>query len=56
MRVYTNSTVRNLISYGKLFLGLVVLFVLLSQAIKIWGNDPSVQELKNLVNPEQTDQ
>jgi hypothetical protein len=56
MRVYTNSTVRNLINYGKFFVGLVVLFVLLSQAVKIWNNDPALQDLRNLINPEQTDQ
>ena len=56
MRVYTNSTVRNLINYGKFFVGLVVLLVLLSQAVKVWNNDPSLQELRNLINPQQVDQ
>lgn len=56
MRVYTNSSLRNLISYGKLFLGLVVLFMLLSQAVKMWGNDPALQELRNLTQPTQTGQ
>ena len=54
MRVYTNSTMRNLISYGKLFLGLIILFVLFSQAIRIWQTDPALQEIRNLTNPTQT--
>lgn len=56
MRVYTDTAIRNVINYGKLFLGLAVLFVLLSQAVKIWGNDPSLQELRNLMQPGQTEQ
>lgn len=56
MRVYTNPKIRHLINYGKFFVGLIVLFVLLSQAVKIWNNDPALQELRNLINPEQTDQ
>ena len=55
MRVYTNSTFRNLLNYGKLLLGVVVLFVLLSQALKIWGNDPALQELRNLLQSEPTE-
>jgi len=55
MRVYTNSTFRHLLNYGKLLLGVVVLFVLLSQAMKIWGNDPALQELRNLLQSEPTE-
>jgi len=56
MRVYTSSSLRNLVNYGKLFLGVVVLLVLLSQALRIWGDDPALQELRNLLQPEQTEQ
>ena len=56
MRVYTNPALRNLLNYGKLLLGVVVLFVLLSQALRIWGDDPALQELKNLLQTEQTEQ
>jgi len=55
MRVYTNSTFRHLLNYGKLLLGVVVLFVLLSQALKIWRNDPALQELRNLLQSEPTE-
>lgn len=56
MRVYTDATFRNVVGYGKLLLGLVVLMVLLSQAWKIWGNDPAIQEIRNLLQSEQTEQ
>lgn len=56
MRVYTSPVLRHVINYGKLLLGVVVLFVLLSQALRIWGNDPALQELKNLLQTEQTEQ
>jgi hypothetical protein len=56
MRVYTTSTLRNLVSYAKLFVGLTFLVVLLFQAAKIWGNDPTIQDLKNLLQTEQTEQ
>lgn len=55
MRVYTNSTLRSVMNYGKALIGLVVLFVLLSQAVKIWGDDPAVREIKNLIQPEQAE-
>ncbi len=55
MRVYTDDGTRKLISYLKLGLGVVVLLVLLSQAIKIWSNDPAIQELRNLLNTEQAE-
>lgn len=56
MRVYTDSTFRTLVNYGKLLLGVVVLFVLLSQAVRILGNDPALQELRKLLQTEQTEQ
>ncbi|WP_204140034.1 hypothetical protein [Halomicronema sp. CCY15110] len=56
MRVYTNPALRHLVSYAKLFVGLTFLAVLLFQAAKIWGNDPTIQDIKNLVNTEQTEQ
>jgi len=56
MRVNTNSTLRNFISYVQLFIGLTFLAVLLFQAAKIWGNDPTIQDLKNLLQTEQTEQ
>ena len=56
MRVYTNPAIRHLVSYAKLFVGLTFLAVLLFQAAKIWGNDPTIQDIKNLVNTEQTEQ
>lgn len=56
MRVYTSPALRHLINYGKLLFGIVVLFVLLSQALRIWGDDPALQELKNLLQTEQTEQ
>jgi hypothetical protein len=56
MRVYTNSAVRALVSYGKLFVGLAIVFVVLSQAAKLWGDDPAIQEIRNLLQLEQTEQ
>lgn len=53
MRVYTNSTLRRLVGYGKLVVGLAVLFVLLTQGAKILQNDPALQELRNLLQIEE---
>ncbi|MEM1308440.1 MAG: hypothetical protein AAF892_02495 [Cyanobacteria bacterium P01_D01_bin.71] len=55
MRVYMDATFRAAVSYGKLLLGLAILAVVLSQAVKIWGNDPAVQEIRNLLQSEQTE-
>ncbi|WP_160299516.1 hypothetical protein [Leptolyngbya iicbica] len=55
MRVYTSPALRTAVSYAKLFLGLAVLAVLLFQAAKIWGNDPNLQNIQNLLKTEQTD-
>lgn len=55
MRVYIDDGARRLISYFKLGLGVVVLLVVLSQAIRIWNNDPALQELRNLLQSEQTE-
>ncbi|MGF1458395.1 MAG: hypothetical protein ACFBSG_05145 [Leptolyngbyaceae cyanobacterium] len=52
MRVYTNSTIRSLVSYSKLLIGVAILFVALNQAMKIWGDDPAIQEIKNLLQPQ----
>ena len=56
MRVYTSPVLRNLISCGKLCLGLALLVVVLSQAVRIWGDDPALQEIRNLLQTEQSDQ
>lgn len=55
MRVYTGSTVRTLVSYIKLLFALSILGVSLFAATKIWSNDPSAQELKNLLKIEQAE-
>jgi hypothetical protein len=54
MRVYTDDGTRKLISYLKLGLGVAVLFLVLTQAVKLWNNDPALQELRNLLQTEQT--
>lgn len=48
MRVYANKTIMNLWAYAKLAATLAVLFVLVSQAMKIWADEPAVQRLKEL--------
>ena len=55
MRVYTNSALRNAVSVAKLAAGLAVLGVLLFQAVKIWGNDPVIQNIQNLLKTEQAE-
>lgn len=55
MRVHTSPALRSAISCGKLFVGLALLFVVLSQAVRIWGDDPALQEIKNLLQTEQTE-
>lgn len=49
MRVYTNEPLRALWAYGKFAAVVIVLLVLASQALKIWSDEPAVQELKELV-------
>ncbi|MEM6839487.1 MAG: hypothetical protein AAF609_21925 [Cyanobacteria bacterium P01_C01_bin.120] len=56
MRVYTDTTLQAIIGYGKLLLGVVILVVMLSQAMRIWGNDPAVQQIKELLQSEQAEQ
>ena len=53
MRVYTNSTLRSLVGYGKLLAGLAVLLVLLYQGARILQDDPALQELRNLLQIEE---
>ncbi|MEO1094326.1 MAG: hypothetical protein AAFX01_05445 [Cyanobacteria bacterium J06638_28] len=48
MRVYTNQPLRALWAYGKFAATLLVLFILASQAVKMWSNEPAVQDLKDL--------
>jgi hypothetical protein len=55
MRVYTNSALRNAVSYAKFCVSLICLGILLFQAAKIWGNDPAIQDIKNLLQTEQTE-
>ncbi len=55
MRVYTSSALRNAVNGAKLFAGLAVLGVLLFQAAKIWGNDPVIQDIQNLLKTEQAE-
>lgn len=55
MRVYTNSQLRNLINLGTLTLGLIVLIVLLMQAFKVWSHDSSLQEIRQLIQPEEVE-
>lgn len=56
MRVHTSPMLRNIFNYGKLFLGLVLLYVVLSQAVRIWGDSPALQEIRNLLQTEQPEQ
>ncbi|MEM6433826.1 MAG: hypothetical protein AAF773_08245 [Cyanobacteria bacterium P01_D01_bin.115] len=53
MRVYTNSTLRSLVGYGKFLAGIAVLLVLLYQGARILQNDPALQELRNLLQTEE---
>ncbi|HEY9889483.1 MAG TPA: hypothetical protein V6D02_13850 [Candidatus Obscuribacterales bacterium] len=55
MRVYTTPTMRSLIGYGKLLLGLAILVIFLTQAVKVWSNDPTLKELNNLIQPQKVD-
>jgi hypothetical protein len=52
MRVYTNRAMADLWSYAKLAATLAVLFVVVSQAAKLWRNDPNLQEFRNLTEEE----
>ncbi len=56
MRVHTSPMLRNIVNYGKLFLGLVLLYIVLSQAVRIWGDSPVLQEIRNLLQTEQPEQ
>jgi hypothetical protein len=51
MRVYTDSGLQKLFNYAKLGIGLIIFFVLLSQAVRIWNNDPALQEVRQLLTP-----
>jgi len=53
MRVYTNPALRNLIAYAKLAAAIAIVFVVVSQAIRIWGNEPALQEIRNLTEQAQ---
>ncbi|MEL6382713.1 MAG: hypothetical protein AAFQ89_09605 [Cyanobacteria bacterium J06626_18] len=48
MRVYTNRTILNLWAYAKLAIAVAVLFFLASQALKIWGDEPALRQIKEL--------
>lgn len=48
MRVHTNSFLMNLWDYAKLAAGIAVLFLLVSQAFKIWGDEPALKQIKEL--------
>jgi hypothetical protein len=52
MRVHTSQSIVTLGSYLKLGLSLVVLYVLVSQAFKYWQQEPSVQQLQQLIETE----
>jgi hypothetical protein len=54
MRVYTNRAMADLWSYAKLAATLAVLFVVVSQAAKLWRNDPNLQEFRNLTEEVET--
>ncbi|MEM9009031.1 MAG: hypothetical protein AAGE59_36675 [Cyanobacteria bacterium P01_F01_bin.86] len=46
MRVYANKFILNLWAYAKLAAALALLFVVISQAMKIWEDEPAVQQIK----------
>lgn len=48
MRVYTNQIIRNLWAYVSLIAMIAVLFMLVSYAMKIWSDEPAVQQLQEL--------
>lgn len=50
MRVYTNQTLVTLWAYIKFAAVLGVLFVLVSQGLKVWQNDPNLQEIRELIS------
>ena len=54
MRVYTNQTIMNLWAYAKLAITVTVLFVLASQALKIWGDEPALRQIKELTESVQS--
>lgn len=54
MRVYTNQTLVTLWAYVKFAAVLGVLFVLVSQGLKVWQNDPNLQEIRELISTSQT--
>ncbi len=49
MRVYTNQPLRIVWSYTKFALTVAVLFVLASQAFKVWSNEPAVKDLQQIM-------
>ena len=54
MRVYTNQAMADLWSYAKLAATLAVLFVVVSQAARLWRNDANLQEIQNLTEQVET--
>ena len=54
MRVYTNRAMADLWSYVKLAATLAILFVIVSQAAKLWRSDANLQELRNLTEQVET--
>jgi hypothetical protein len=54
MRVYTTSTLRNIWLYGKFLAAIVILAVLVSHVARLWGEEPALQQLQDLLRTEQT--
>ncbi len=55
MRIYTNRTLSALWSYLQLAATVAVLFVIVSQAVKMWGNDTNFQQIQNLIQNKQAE-
>ena len=49
MRIYTNQLFRNIWAYTKFAATLAVLYVLISQAANLWGDEPAMEPLQNLM-------
>ncbi|WP_008314056.1 hypothetical protein [Leptolyngbya sp. PCC 6406] len=54
MRIYTNRTLAALWSYLQLAATAAILFVIVSQAVKLWGNDTNLEQIQNLIENKQT--
>jgi hypothetical protein len=53
MRVYTNRALAEIWSYAKLAATLAILVLIVTQAVKLWGNDANLEQIKNLTEQAQ---